>query len=103
MEVIIPIPLEWGLLSEQGTCVQLFHRFKCTWQRERSNFFSWDVYIVVYFYFYYVAKKTLKTFSNIKCMLICDSYANNIKKAYDIKTATTAYAHHAALSREHPS
>ncbi len=24
MEVIIPIPLDWGLWSEQGTCVQLF-------------------------------------------------------------------------------
>ncbi len=36
-------------------------------------------------------------------MLICDRYANNNKKAYDIKTATSANAHHAGLSREHPS
>ncbi len=36
-------------------------------------------------------------------MLICDSYANNIKKAYDIKTATIAYAHHAALSGNIPA
>ncbi len=46
MEVIIPIPLEWGFCSEQGTCVQLFSCLKCAWQRERSNFliiFSWDV------------------------------------------------------------
>ncbi len=46
MEVFIPIPLEWGLWSEQGTFVQLFHGLKCTWQRDRSNFliiFSWDV------------------------------------------------------------
>ncbi len=45
MEVIIPIPLEWGLWSEQGTCVSLFSYLDCTWQRERSNFliiFSWD-------------------------------------------------------------
>ncbi len=38
MEVIIPIPLEWGLWSEQGTCVSLFSRLECTWWRERSNF-----------------------------------------------------------------
>ncbi len=28
MEVIITILLEWGLWSEQGTCVQLFSRLK---------------------------------------------------------------------------
>ncbi len=46
MEVIIPIPLEWGLWGEQGTCVPLCSRLECTWQRERHNFliiFSWDV------------------------------------------------------------
>ncbi len=46
MEVIIPIPLEWGLWSEQGTCVPSFSRLECIWQRERPNFliiFSWDV------------------------------------------------------------
>ncbi len=29
MEVIIPIPLEWGLCSEQGTCVSLCSHLKC--------------------------------------------------------------------------
>uniref|UniRef100_A0A672K868 Zgc:103625 n=1 Tax=Sinocyclocheilus grahami TaxID=75366 RepID=A0A672K868_SINGR len=45
IEVIIPIPLEWGLWSEQGTCVPLCSRLECTWQRERCNFliFSLDV------------------------------------------------------------
>ncbi len=46
MEVIIPIPLEWGLWSEQGTCVPLCSRLKCTWRRERCNFLiiiSWHV------------------------------------------------------------
>ncbi len=38
MEVIIPIPLEWGLWSEQGTCVPLCSRLECTWQRERHHF-----------------------------------------------------------------
>ncbi len=45
-EVIIPIPLEWGLCSEQGTCVPLCGCLEFTWQRERRNFliiFSWDV------------------------------------------------------------
>ncbi len=32
-------------------------------------------------------------------MFICNSYANN-KQTYDIKTATSADAHHAVLSRE---
>ncbi len=43
--LIIPIPLEWGLWSEQGTCVSLCSRLECTWQRERCHFliiFSWD-------------------------------------------------------------
>ncbi len=34
MEVIIPIPLEWGLWSEQGTCVPLFRRLECTLAKE---------------------------------------------------------------------
>ncbi len=45
-EVIIPIPLEWGLCSEQGTCVPLCGCLEFTWQRERRTFliiFSWDV------------------------------------------------------------
>ncbi len=45
MEEIIPILLEWGLWSEQDTCVPLFSRLECTWQRERNFLiiFSWDV------------------------------------------------------------
>ncbi len=46
VEVIISIPLEWGLWSEQGTCVPLCSRLKCTWRRERCNFLiiiSWHV------------------------------------------------------------
>ncbi len=38
MEVSIPFPLEWGLWSEQGMCVPLCSRLKCTWRRERCNF-----------------------------------------------------------------
>ncbi len=48
MEVIITIPLEWGLWSKQGTCVQLFRNLKCTWQREQSDYliiFSWNVHV----------------------------------------------------------
>ncbi len=46
MEVIIPIPMEWRLWSEQGTCMPLCSCFKCTWWRERCNFLtiiSWHV------------------------------------------------------------
>ncbi len=32
-------------------------------------------------------------------MFICNSYANNNKQTYDIKTASSADAHRAALSR----
>ncbi len=41
-----PYPLDWGLWSEQDTCVPLCSRLKCTWRRERCNFLiiiSWDV------------------------------------------------------------
>ncbi len=37
MEVIIPIPLEWGLWSEQGTCLPLCSHLKCIWRSEQCN------------------------------------------------------------------
>ncbi len=44
MEVIVLIPLEWGLWSEQGTCVPLCSRLECTWQRERNFLIIFSCY-----------------------------------------------------------
>ncbi len=83
MEVIIAIPLEWGLWSEQGTCVSLCSHLECTWRRERNFLISsWDVPVTTQ----HIWVRQQIHCLNVKCLFIVVSITLNKHTFYILKS-----------------